>query len=252
MRRIKIIFSYDGSGFYGYQKQPNKRTVQGVIEYVLRKIDEVPIIIVASGRTDAKVHAAAQVAHFDVMRESIRVEHFFQIFKRQLPEDICVNVVEEVDADFHARFDVSGKEYWYRIRSLKESQVSPFSTRYITYVNDEIELDKINLICQKYIGTHDYAAFTTAPKTFDATRTIHSCSCSYAEKERCYIIKINGTGFLQYMIRILVAFMFEIYRGKESIEMIERLYVSKDKLYVHVKMAPNGLMLNHVEYKKKS
>ncbi|MGL5042640.1 MAG: tRNA pseudouridine(38-40) synthase TruA [Culicoidibacterales bacterium] len=252
MRRIKIIFSYDGSEFFGYQKQPNKRTVQGVIEHVLRQIDQEPILIVASGRTDALVHAAAQVAHFDVIRNSIKVEHFFQIFNRQLPQDIRVLAVEEVDAQFHARFDVSGKEYWYRFRSLKESQVSPFSTRYITYLKDEIDLDRINEICQKYIGTHDYAAFTTAPKTANTVRTIHQFNCSYDLHEQCYIIKINGTGFLQYMIRILVAFMLEIYRGKETLEMIDTLYKTKDKLYVNAKMAPNGLMLNHVEYEKKS
>ena len=252
MRRIKIVFSYDGSDFSGYQKQPNKRTVQSAIEYVLRKIDVKPIIIVASGRTDAKVHAIGQVAHFDVMRDSIKVHHLQHIFNRQLPPDIIVTHVEEVDSDFHARFDVTGKEYWYKFRTSKEQLKSPFTNRYITYVQDEIDVEKLNAIGKLYLGEHDFASFTTAPSHYNSVREIQAFNCEYDESEQCYIVKIRGTGFLQYMIRILVAYMFEIYRGREKRESIAWLYETKDKKYVHAKMEPNGLYLMEVYYANKS
>ncbi|GBU10923.1 tRNA pseudouridine(38-40) synthase [Erysipelotrichaceae bacterium] len=249
MKRMKIIFSYDGSSFSGYQRQPGKmRTVQGEIERILEKIDVKPILIVASGRTDAKVHAYAQVAHFDIERTTISADNLYNIFRCQLPADIVVHSVEHVDADFHSRFRVVNKEYWYKFRSTKRMDKSPFATRYITYVPDEIDVDKLNAICRAYIGTHDFAAFTTASKDVSAIRTISYFYCMYDESEKCYIFKIKGTGFLQYMIRILVAFMFEIYRGKELIEKIDELYLTADKEYVHVKMVATGLYLKEVEY----
>lgn len=248
MRRMKLVFSYDGSSFFGLQKQPHKRTVQGVIEHTLRQVDAAPIAVVSSGRTDAGVHALQQVAHFDVVRKSIQAENFSQIFARQLPSDIVVTSVEEVPPSFHARFDVTSKEYWYKFRSTKEQIKTPFSTRYYTYVDDVIDVQALNEIAREYVGKHNFTAFTTMPKGYDCVREIYHCFCEYDAAEKTYIFKIKGNGFTQYMVRILVAFMFEIYRGRESKTVIKQLYATADRHYVHTKMGPAGLYLATVNY----
>jgi tRNA pseudouridine38-40 synthase len=245
---MKLVFSYDGSSFFGLQKQPGKRTIQGVLEHVLRKVDVAPIAVVSSGRTDAGVHALAQVAHFDVERASMRAENFYHIFSRQLPTDIAVISVSEVPTSFHARFSVTSKEYWYKFRSLKESHPNPFASRYYTYVADAIDLARLNEIAAHYVGTHDFTAFTTMPAGFDCVRQIYAAYCEYDAVEETYIFKIKGNGFTKYMVRILVGFMFEIYRGREDITTIESLYASRDRLYVHTKMSPAGLYLVDVAY----
>ena len=248
MRRIKITFCYDGSSFRGYQKQPKLRTVQGVLEHVLRKIDVEPILVSASGRTDAKVHALCQVAHFDIVRDSISADNLLYIFKRQLPPDIKVRNVEEVAPDFHARFDVKSKEYWYKFHSLKDVESTPFISRYYSFVPYEINLEHLNDILALYIGTHDFTAFTTMPEDYDCIRTIHHCYCIFDEKEQCFIIKIKGTGFMQYMVRILIGYAFEVYRGRETKASITDLFNSRNRQYVHSKMLPEGLYLVSVNY----
>jgi len=248
VRRMKVVFSYDGSAFFGLQRQPGKRTIQGVLEHVLRKIDTEPINIVASGRTDAGVHALAQVAHFDVQRANIHHADFYRILQRQLPSDIAVLSVEEVPASFHARFSVTSKEYWYKFRSTQEMAQTPFSSRYYKYVKDEIDLERLNAIAARYVGTHDFTAFATMPEGYNCVRTIYHAYCAYDPKEQTYIFKIKGTGFTKYMVRILVGYMFEVYRGREDISMIEQLYESRDRLYVHTKCSPEGLYLIGVDY----
>jgi len=245
---MKLVFSYDGSAFFGLQKQPGKRTIQGVLEHVLRKVDKVPIRVVASGRTDAGVHAFGQVAHFDVCRSSLQADNFYYILQRQLPPDIVPLSVVEVSPDFHARFSVVSKEYWYKFRSTHEHDKSPFATRYYTYVPDKINLERLNAIAALYVGKHDFTAFTTMPEGYDCVREIYLAHCEYDLIEQTYIFKIKGTGFTKYMVRILVGFMFEIYRGREDIAMIEELYTLRDRLYVHTKMTPEGLYLANVNY----
>jgi len=248
MRRMKLVFSYDGSSFFGLQKQPGKRTIQGTLEHVLRKVDVAPISVISSGRTDAGVHATAQVAHFDVERTSLKAENFYHIFSRQLPTDIAVHSVCEVPLSFHARFSVTSKEYWYKFRSLKECEASPFASRYYTYVPDTIDVMRLNEIAALYVGTHDFTAFTTMPVDYDCVRQIYAAYCEYDAVEKSYIFKIKGNGFTKYMVRILVGFMFEIYRGREDISNISALYASRDRLYVHTKMSPAGLYLVSVDY----
>ena len=250
MRRMKVVFSYDGSSFYGLQRQPNLRTVQGTIEYTIRKVDLAPISLVSSGRTDAGVHAIAQVGHFDVRRKTISAANFAHIFSKQLPSDILVASVEEVGLDFHARFDVESKEYWYKFRSLHEQQPTPFATRYYKYVPDVIDLNRLNEICQAYIGEHDFTAFTTMPEGYDCVREIYRAHVEYDPLEQTYIFKILGNGFTQYMVRILVGYMFEIYRGRETLDTIQMLYDTKDRKYVHTKVTAEGLYLYQVNYKK--
>lgn len=248
MRRMKMLFSYDGSNFFGYQKQPNKRSVQATIEHVLRNLDVQPVHIVASGRTDAKVHACAQVAHFDMSRANISAENLQYIFFRQLPPDIQVHCVEEITREFHARFDVKMKEYWYKFRTPEQTARSPFNARYYTYIRHTPSLETLNRICLKYIGEHDFTAFSCMMANYDCRRTIYECSCNYDAKEDCYIFKIKGNGFLQYMVRMLVGFMLAIEHGKEDIEKIDQLYASKDRRYVNTKMPPEGLYLMKVTY----
>lgn len=251
MRRFKITYGYDGSGFKGSQKQPGIRTVQGEIERVLAKIDTEPIALVPSGRTDTSVHAINQVGHFDVSRENIGPENFLYMFKRQLPQDIIVSKVEEVDLTFHARFDATSKQYVYKLMSLAQTEKTPFTTRYYTFINESIDIEALNDILTCYVGTHDFTSFTVTPrrqKTIDNTRTIYQMYCAYNETEECYDIYIKGDGFLQYMIRIMVAFALDVLSGKEEKGTIGQLFETKDIHYVNSKLEPYGLYLQDIFY----
>lgn len=251
---MKIIYSYDGSGFAGSQKQPGKRTVQGEIEYVLRKVDEEPIALVPSGRTDSHVHALNQVAHFDLCLENIQAENFMYMFKRQLPNDIQVSSVEEVTDAFHARFDAVSKTYRYRFFDKTQQKKSPFTSRYIVNVDVDIDIEKMNAILSEYLGEHDFTAFTVTPrhkKNVEYIREIYQCYCELNEEIGCYEVVIEGNGFLQYMVRILVGFAFDIHEGKDTIQTIKKLFENKDKKYLHVKAEPHGLYLSCVNYENK-
>ncbi|MGL5915162.1 MAG: tRNA pseudouridine synthase A, partial [Culicoidibacterales bacterium] len=121
-QRLKCVVTYDGSAFSGYQKQPNERTIQGEIERVISKIVKQPVIIHASGRTDAGVHARGQVFHFDSCVE-IPAERWIRAINKLLPPDIYIRKVEVVSTDdyqFHARFSARGKEYRYRLKTLPQ------------------------------------------------------------------------------------------------------------------------------------
>ena len=135
--RYFMTFSYDGSDFNGYQKQPKGRTVQGELESVLKKINgDKDVSVVASGRTDAGVHAISQKAHFD-LENKIEVDKLFHSLNSMLPDDIYVKTIEEVGENFHARFDVTSKEYVYQINM---GEYNPLERKYVYQHNSKLDV----------------------------------------------------------------------------------------------------------------
>lgn len=241
--RYLMTFSYDGSNFYGYQVQNNKRTIQGEIEKCLTKINgNKKIKIVGSGRTDRGVHAMGQRAHFDF--KEMDLAKLKTSLNKLLPLDIFVQKIEQVKDDFHARFDVSKKEYIYIINM---GEYNPIKYNYEYQLNKELDIGKMKEASLYLIGKHNFKAFTkTDEEKDDYVRTIYDIV--FEEKNHILTIKFIGSGFLRYMIRNIVGLFVEVGLGKVEPNIAKKILDSCDRTKGFKTFSPNGLYLNKVYY----
>jgi len=246
LRRLKATISYDGTLFAGYQVQPGERTVQLEIENVLTKMHKgEKVKIVASGRTDARVHATGQVIHFDTSL-SIPVEQYKKALNVQLPRDIRVLAIKEVEADFHARYSVSGKRYRYIWNC--ESEQSPFRRHYTVETNGvKPNVEAMQAATQYIIGTHDFTCFCAAnTSVVDKVRTVHSLSFSWQGEELHMVIE--GNGFLYNMVRIIAGTLWEVGIGKKEIRDLKEIIESMNRGKAGKTAPAHGLYLEKVFY----
>ena len=242
--RYLIEFAYDGTNFSGYQKQPNKRTIQEVMESCLTKLNgDVSVSLHASGRTDAHVHAYAQIAHFDLEKD-IDVQKLCHSLNQMLPRDIYIKKIEVVNSNFHARFDVKAKEYIYKINVGK---YNPFERDYVYQYNQKLDIFNIVSALHNLEGTHNFKAFTKMDEEKESyVRTIYKANL---EVENDYLIfSFLGTGFLRYMVRNMVGTLIEIGEGKRSAQDIISILASEDRCQAGKTAPPEGLYLNKVYY----
>ncbi len=244
--RYFIEFKYDGSNFNGYQKQPNKRTVQEEIEKVINQITNESVVISASGRTDAKVHAKGQCAHFD-LNKKIDLNKFKYSMNSLLPKDIYIKNIKKINKEFHARYDVSEKIYEYKINI---GEYNPMDRNYIYQYNKKLNIQDMKEAIKNYIGIHNFKSFTkNNPKITNYEREIYEATIS--EKNNIITIKFRGNGFLQYMVRNMVGLLIEIGNGKKKINSVKEILKKEDRKEAGV-MAPGcGLYLKKVYYKQK-
>lgn len=245
-RRLKATISYDGTMFSGYQVQPGERTVQLELEKVLSIMHKgEKVSVTASGRTDAKVHATGQVIHFDTLL-SIPTERFIKALNVQLPRDIRVIDMEEVTADFHARYSVAGKRYRY-IWSCEAIQ-SPFR-RYYTVDTGGIRpnIEAMQAAAEHIIGTHDFSCFCAANTSVqDKVRTITALELAWYEDE--LHMTIEGNGFLYNMVRIIAGTLWEVGIGKRNFQELSAIIASMDRGKAGKTAPAHGLYLEKVFY----
>ncbi|MBT2725579.1 MULTISPECIES: tRNA pseudouridine(38-40) synthase TruA [unclassified Bacillus (in: firmicutes)] len=245
MARYKCIISYDGSGFSGYQVQPNKRTVQSVLEAVLSKMHKGDTVkVVGSGRTDAGVHAKGQVIHFDSPL-LIPADKWEKALNSMLPEDISVLKVVTVTESFHARFDAKGKEYRYVLHLSQKRD--PFQRKFAYQYPYRLNFQAMEEASKLFLGTHDFTSFCAAKtEVVDKVRTIESID--FTRKDELLTIRFVGNGFLYNMVRILVGTLLEVGSGERSPEDIPIILAHKDRR-LSGKTAPgHGLYLWEVFY----
>jgi tRNA pseudouridine38-40 synthase len=212
MRRIKIQLSYDGTDYHGWQVQPGLATIQGTLEEVVSGIEGKPVPIAGSGRTDAGVHALAQVAAFTI-ENPIPVENLARAMNRQLPRDIRVTRAEEAHPDFHPRFQAKAKTYEYRI--FRNEICPPFERRYVYHHPYPLRLEEMIAAAPLLEGEHDFTAFAASDERDDwgasKVRTIF-CSRLAQESDRL-IYRVTGSGFLKHMVRNIVGVLLEAGKG---------------------------------------
>jgi tRNA pseudouridine38-40 synthase len=212
MRRIRVTLSYDGTNYYGWQVQPGLPTIQGVVESVLSEIESAEVKVEGSGRTDAGVHALAQVGAFS-MNNPIPTPNLEKAMNRQLPRDIRVLSAEEAPENFHPRFDATAKTYEYRI--LRAAICSPFERLYVHHHPYPLNEEKIFALAKTLEGEHDFTSFAAADDTDDLgrskVRTIFS-STACREGDRL-IYRVRGSGFLKHMVRNIVGVLLEGGKG---------------------------------------
>lgn len=242
-----MTFSYDGTNFSGYQKQPQKRTIQQEIENVLKQInDGKDVSIYSSGRTDAKVHALNQKAHFEL---SIKIspDKLKKGMNSLLPEDIYIKNIAVVNDDFHARFNAIGKEYIYKINL---GEYNPLERNYVYQYCNKLDIISIERGLKYLEGTHNFKSFVkTDEKIEDYTRTISQAYLTRDNKDlNKIIITFVGTGFLRYMVRNMVGLLIEIGEGKRKPEDIIDILKEENRQSAGKTAPPSGLYLRNVFY----
>lgn len=245
MKRYKATIAYDGSGFAGYQIQPDSRTVQQELLTVLKTIHKGETVqVVASGRTDAKVHATGQVIHFDSPL-NIPLSGWLKALNVLLPEDIRVHEIEEADPSFHARYHTSSKTYRYK---WDRSQIiSPFTRNYMVHVKQRPNIEQMKLAAEAILGTHDFSSFCAANTgVVDKVRTVRRLELEEHGEELHMVIE--GSGFLYNMVRIIAGTLMEVGTGRRDASELAKIVASADRSKAGKTAAAHGLYLEKVEY----
>ena len=243
MRNLRLDICYDGTRYRGWQRLPGvEGTIQGKLETALSRILQEPITVSGSGRTDAGVHAAHQIANFHC--ESPKsCEDILHELRRYLPEDIGIYSCQEASPRFHARLNATGKTYRYRIWNSEDPCV--FERRYLWALPEELDVEAMDRAAQRLVGTHDFSCFCGNSKMKKSTvRRIDSISLTRQGQE--LQIAVTGNGFLQNMVRILVGTLVEVGTGQRG-ENLDSLFGQKREKAGFL-APPQGLCLMEVTY----
>lgn len=241
-----MIIAYDGTKYFGWQRQNKQtdKTIQGKLENILTKMTGFNVEVTGSGRTDAGVHAIAQVAHFYAHTDMspLEIQRYLNLY---LPEDIAVKSVEEVGERFHARYLVKRKTYLYRIHT---DEIHPvFERKYVYNLGQALDLDKMYEASRVLIGEHDFVALSTKSTKKSTVKRIDAID--FEQKEGELQIKITGSGFLYNMVRIIVGTLIEIGLEQRPVSDMKMILEKKDRTLAGPTAPAQGLCLYSVEYK---
>lgn len=240
--RYFIQFAYRGTDFHGSQTQPNGITVQQTMEEAFATILRSPVSLTFAGRTDAGVHARQMTAHFDVSNEL--PENMTGRLNSLLPESIAVYSIERVHADAHARFDATSRTYRYYITTRK----NPFATETRTRVTPGLDFEAMNRAAALLLGRQDFAAFCRLHT--DVKTTICNVTEAFwtVENETEAYFTITADRFLRNMVRAVVGTLFEVGRGKMTIDQFQAVIQSLSRAQAGHSADAKGLFLEQITY----
>ena len=245
MRNIKLLIEYDGKEFNGWQKQPNKLNIQGTIEKAIETITKEKVDLIASGRTDAGVHALGQVANFKT-NSNIPIDKFAIAINSNLKKSIIIKSAEEVDERFHSRLSCKKKTYRYIINNSKYG--TAIYRNLETCIKEKLDIEKMKEAIKYFEGEHDFKAFkASGTSSKSSVRTIYKAEVIEKENDRIYI-ELTGNGFLYNMVRIIVGTLVEVGIGRIKPEDIKKIIESKDRKNAGKTLPPQGLYLLKVDY----
>ena len=247
---FKLLIQYDGTDFHGWQVQENQRTVQGELERTLSLIEDAPIAVIGSGRTDAGVHAEGQVANIQLNR-SFTPDKLRLAINGNLWRDVRILKVEKAADDFHARFSAKVKTYVYRV--VNAPVVSPFWARYAHHEARPLDIGRMNEVARLFLGEHDWTAFSAARSDVEhriRTVTEFTVEAYWDVRANASILefRISANGFLRYMVRSIVGTMLEVGRGEKDSDTIQTAIISLDRDLAGKTAPAHGLTLLKVDY----
>jgi tRNA pseudouridine38-40 synthase len=246
-RRIKLTITYDGTHYNGWQVQPELPTIQGVLEAVFAQIEGAPVHVAGSGRTDAGVHALAQVAAVTIANP-IPCPNLKKALNRLLPRDIRILAAEEVQASFHARYDAKSKTYEYRI--WRSEVCSPFARQYVHHHPYPMSDAQFAAGARLLEGEYDFSAFAAADERDQLGRSkIRRIFSSKAERQSDVLAyRVQGSGFLKHMVRNICGTLIEYAKGNLDNEAMQDLLLRRSNRRAGPTAPPQGLFLIDVEY----
>lgn len=247
-RRIRIQLAYDGTDFHGWQVQPGLPTVQGLLEELVSGIEKKHVHVAGSGRTDAGVHALAQVAAF-TLENPLPLPNLQMAINRHLPPAIRIFETTEVHPQFHPRFDSLAKTYRYVI--FRDNVCSPFDYRYVHCHPYPLDEDPMLAAAPVFIGSHDFSAFAAKDESRDSegkskVRKIHSSSLE--RKWDRIVYTVRGSGFLKHMVRNLVGSLLEVGKGNLNAGDLAAFLQPDCKRRAGPTVPAKGLTMVSVEY----
>lgn len=248
MKNILLTIEYDGTDFHGWQRQPGKRTVQGEIEKTLSKLLRQDITITATSRTDSGVHALGQRANVKG-NFGIPIERIPLAANNMLAGDVRIKSAEEVELDFHARFDAVGKKYIYLIRNASYDLMQ---RNFCYHIEKELDFQSMKEAVKYLVGAHDFKSFMAAGgKVPESTvRTIYSANLTVEpiNEGRKIIFEVRGNGFLYNMVRIIVGTLVDIGLGKIPSSDMKDIIESCNRSRAGHTAPPQGLYLSEIYF----
>ncbi len=264
MRNIKLTLSYDGTDFFGWQLQPNRRTVQGVVEDALKVILTGDVRIYGSGRTDAGVHSLGQIANFKT-ESRIELSGLKRGLNSLLPKDVRVLDLDEVPEEFDSRRWATSRIYRYII--IRCEVALPFARNYAWHIIDELDVEAMKRAGSKFVGTHDFSSFAGSEEakggggkgeegrnSVSKIREILNLSIRNGAGSQGLVpgefieITIEANAFLRHMVRNIVGTVVDIGRGKRDESEIIEILEAKDRSMAGATAPPSGLYLVEVKY----
>lgn len=260
MRNIRLVIAYDGTDFHGWQRQPSQPTVQECLEVAIAKIANEKVTVWGSGRTDAGVHAANQVANFKTACP-IPLGNLVKALNHLLPASVRVKEAHAVDASFHARYGARSKTYRYRI--LQSAVASPFIARFVYHYPYHLNQRRMAEAAKFLEGMHDFTSFaarssheeesaqgsvTQEKGESDKVRTLFVSRILSRSRPPILNYEVRGSGFLHHMVRNIVGTLVEVGRGEIEPQRIVRILEARDRRQAGPTAPAQGLCLWKVEY----
>jgi len=244
--KIRLLVSYDGTPYQGWQKQPGLATVQGTLETVLSQIYSERVRVIGSGRTDAGTHAVGQVAHFEAPKILSGEAKIVRSLNALLPDTIVVKGAWRAPENFHALASARRKTYIYRIWNHQIR--SALWAQRALWVPQELNLTLLNDLARQVIGTHDFKSFQSSGTPVATTiRTVDQCGF-FRRGGSLLELRIRGNGFLKQMVRNLVGTMLHLERNDGTIGHFRQILAALDRQAAKATAAAHGLYLYRVEY----
>jgi tRNA pseudouridine38-40 synthase len=244
MRNIKLVIEYDGKGFNGWQKQPNKLNIQGEIERAIGEITGEEIDLIASGRTDAGVHSLGQTANFKT-NSKIPIEKFAIAINSKLKKSIVIQSAEEVEERFHSRYSVKSKKYRYTINNSQYGSAIYRDMEY--HFPIKLDVEKMQEAAKYFEGEHDFKAFkASGTSSKSSVRKIYKAEV-IKDGDRIHI-ELTGNGFLYNMVRIISGTLLDVGIGKIKPEEIPEIINEKNRSKAGKTLPAQGLCLVEVTY----
>jgi tRNA pseudouridine38-40 synthase len=247
-RILKLVLSYDGTDYVGWQRQPNGVTIQALVEDAIAPIEGKPVTVVGAGRTDSGVHALAQTASV-ALASGLDAAALARALNATLPPDVRVREASEAPPGFHARSSARSKAYRYYIRAA--DVVSPFERRYVWHVPADLDDAAMAAAAEALRGSHDFAAFqASGSEVATTTRTILDVALTRVDESDGSLVTIDveANGFLRHMVRNIVGTLVDVGRGRRDPDEVGRILASGDRTQAGATAPPQGLFLVRVTY----